>query len=267
MTILVAGGQRVDAGKTTFATGLVSRLDTVGYKPRAGNDYWFDHDDVRAAVNENRLYGKDANRLVEAAGDGRPPEAVNAVHRVWTPTPGPGSGILGRTDREFLLDRVGEQFVVNGTRDLPALLREQLELADAHLVESLTELNEAMTQYHLPLLAEMGKTITTAERPVVESYSDVAMPLRQLAPDAVAVVEPSRVQLYDGERWRRACEVAAGGPGDGRLETRTDAVADLVDPVTVARVSPLPDAQRADPAATAEAYAELYDELLAVADD
>jgi len=52
LVILVAGGARVDAGKTTFSTGLVADLaaragDAVGVKPRAGNDYWYDHDDYR----------------------------------------------------------------------------------------------------------------------------------------------------------------------------------------------------------------------------
>ncbi len=40
MKLLVAGGDRVDAGKTTFSTGLLARTDAVGFKPRAGNDYW-----------------------------------------------------------------------------------------------------------------------------------------------------------------------------------------------------------------------------------
>jgi len=69
LVILVAGGARVDAGKTTFSTGLVADLaaragDAVGVKPRAGNDYWYDHDDYRIASDSGRLYGKtrDASR-------------------------------------------------------------------------------------------------------------------------------------------------------------------------------------------------------------
>ncbi|MEF8791499.1 MAG: ATPase, partial [Haloarculaceae archaeon] len=63
MRLLVAGADRVDAGKTTFSTGLVHETGATGYKPRAGNDYWFDHDDYRRAVDAGRLYGKDARRL------------------------------------------------------------------------------------------------------------------------------------------------------------------------------------------------------------
>ncbi len=67
MTILVAGSDRVDAGKTTFTVGLLAHHDAVGFKPRAGNDFWFDHDDAKRALSEGRLYGKDAKRLAARA--------------------------------------------------------------------------------------------------------------------------------------------------------------------------------------------------------
>ena len=132
--LLVAGGTRVDAGKTTFSTGLVASLaaragDAVGVKPRAGNDYWFDYDDFRIASDSGRLYGKDARRLAAAStrplagwpadasvGDGDPddpaarpeaitPESINPVHRLWRPTPD-RTGMLGDTGRTFLCDRI-----------------------------------------------------------------------------------------------------------------------------------------------------------------
>ena len=63
MKLLVAGASKVDAGKTTFTAGLVERTGVRAFKPRAGNDYWYDHDDYRRAVESGRLYGKDAERL------------------------------------------------------------------------------------------------------------------------------------------------------------------------------------------------------------
>ena len=88
MRLLVAGDARVDAGKTTFSTGLCEYLDAPGYKPRAGNDHWFDHDDYLAAVTEGRLYGKDARRLASASPGDPEPEALNPLHRLWRPAPG-----------------------------------------------------------------------------------------------------------------------------------------------------------------------------------
>src|SRR6056297_2933265 len=130
MRLLVAGGDRVDAGKTTFTTGLLALLGAVGFKPRAGNDYWFDHDDYRRAVEEGRLYGKDAKRLAAASSDACgtdfAPEELNPVHRLWRPSPGPNTGLVGQSHREFVLDRVGESFVVNAHADVPESARRRL---------------------------------------------------------------------------------------------------------------------------------------------
>jgi predicted P-loop ATPase/GTPase len=264
MTLLVAGSERVDAGKTTFSTGLVARTGAVGFKPRAGNDRWFHHDDYRRAVESGRLYGKDARRLA-AAGPGQlAPEDVNPVHRLWRPTPG-RTGLLGQDDRSFVLDRVGDSYLRNGTVDLPPLVREHLPVSEARVVASLAELNEAMADLHLPAMERLRETVAGADRAVVESYADVARPFRGVEPDAVAVCRPRRVRLYRGERYRKACEVAAGGPEEGQLEERVENVLDLVEPEARLDLPALPAETRTDPGAVADAYADAYDRLLSLA--
>jgi predicted P-loop ATPase/GTPase len=265
MTVLVAGSRQVDAGKTTFSTGLVARIGTTGFKPRAGNDRWFDHDDYRMAVERGRLYGKDAKRLA-AASEGRPaPEEVNPVHRLWQPAPGHGSGLLGREDREFLLDRVGDRYVVNGQADLPALVRDNLPVADAGVVDSLREANEVMGQVHLDAVRGLTDAVEAADPGVVESYGDVALPLRTVDYDAVAVVEPRRARVYDGGRYEKAHRVAAGGPREGQLEETVADVVGPLEPAATVELPPLGSDERHDPAAVARAYGDAYDELLAVA--
>jgi len=266
VTLLVAGARSVDAGKTTFSTGLVARLGTTGFKPRAGNDRWFDHDDYRLAVERGRLYGKDAKRLA-AASEGRPaPEEVNPVHRLWQPAPGPGTGLLGRTDREFLLDRVGDRYVVNGRAELPGLVREHLPVADAGVVDALAAANEVMGQLHLGAVRGLTEDVEAAAPGVVESYGDVALPLRTVGFDAVAVVEPRRARVYDGDRYEKAHRVAAGGPREGQLEEPVTDVVGPLEPAATVELPPLGSDERHDPAAVARAYGDAYDELLAVAD-
>jgi len=254
MTLLVAGSERVDAGKTTFSVGLLERIGAVGFKPRAGNDYWYDHDDWARASGGGRLYGKDAKRLVGASPLVADPEDVNPIHRLWHPSPGGGSGILGSEDREFLVDRVGDQFVVNGTVSLPDQVRERLPLADAHTVSSLDQFNEVMARLHVPALESLAVEIEDAQRAVVESYGDVARPLADLAADAVAVVEPTRAKMYDGDRYAKACEVATGGPGTGQLEERVGSVVDLVESSATVQLPALGADDRRDPGAVADAY-------------
>jgi predicted P-loop ATPase/GTPase len=262
MTLLVAGGSRVDAGKTVFSTGLVARTGATGYKPRAGNDFWFDHDDYREAVDRGRLYGKDARKLAAAAPADRDPEDINPVHRLWRPSPRGGGGILGRDDRTFLFDRVGDRFVVNDTVDLPASATDALDLEEAVRVSSLPEFNRAMQSLHVPAQEELVEDIEAAELAVIESYANVARPLANVDPLAVAVVEPGRATIFDGDRYEKACQVASGGYETGRLEERVDDVVDLLDPVDAVSLPPLTASERSDPATVADAYDDAYATLL-----
>ncbi len=324
-TLLVAGGSRVDAGKTTFSTGLVAFLsgavdngsgkseetggspnpaaparpadsanpagstgpatgDAVGVKPRAGNDYWFDHDDVRVATDTGRLYGKDARRLAAAStrpldpADGAiPPESINPVHRLWRPTPG-RTGMLGDADRTFLCDRVttadGSRYVVNGAAEaaglLPAALSDRLPLADATRVSDIREFNEVMASAYLPAFERLAGRVARASVPVViESYADVASPMStrgdsdvDVGIDAVAVVDPGRARIYAGDRYTKARQVAAGSAREGRLEEHTDAVTDMIEPVATVALPALSGEERARPASVAERYHRAYEALL-----
>ncbi|MFB6172683.1 MAG: ATPase [Haloarculaceae archaeon] len=270
MRLLVAGSARVDAGKTTFSVGLLDRVGGVGFKPRAGNDYWFDHDDYRLAVERGRLYGKDAKRLAAASAGEHTPEEINPIHRLWTPAPGV-QGLLGQQDRAFLVDRVravdGDRshYVVNGTADVPDHAREHLPLADAPRVEHLAAFNDLMADWHAAALDDVAAQVRATDRAVVESYADIAHPLRDVAVDAVAVVEPTRARIYDGRRYAKACEVASGSAREGQLEERVPGVVDLVDPVATTALPALGSDVRADPAAVADAYEHAYDALLAAA--
>ncbi|WP_158057159.1 ATPase [Halorussus halophilus] len=262
MTILVVGSARVDAGKTTFTTGLLARIDGVGFKPRAGNDYWFDHDDYRRAVEAGRLYGKDAKRLAAASRGDWKPESLNPVHRLWRPSPGPDTGLVGTARREFVCDRVGDSFVVNANADVPESARANLSLADADRVTTVDELDAVTRSRHLPAFERLAEQIRETKRAVVESYGDIAVPTSDVEFDAVAVVEPGRMTAYRGDRFLRARSVASGSARDGRLEAHVSDVTDPIDPEAVVSLPALGGEERTAPERVDEAYAEAYDALL-----
>lgn len=269
MRLLVAGGAEVDAGKTTFTTGLVERTGVRGYKPRAGNGYWYDQDDYRRAVETERLYGKDAKRIAAANPDSAPPEAINPVHRLWMPTPGRGKGLLGREGRRFLLDRVtldgDDSYVVNGDVELPPAATRAFPVDSSPHVKSLPAFNDLMAQRHAPALSALADEIDRRGEAIVESYADIARPLSGFVPDAVAVVEPRRCRIYDGERYDKACSVASGSAREGQLEEHVGSVTELLDPAATVTLPALSSEERSDVGAVADAYAPAYDELLAVA--
>ncbi|WP_253738707.1 ATPase [Halohasta salina] len=275
MKLLVAGDARVDAGKTTFAAGLLASLsDAVGFKPRAGNDYWFDHDDVAAALDEGRLYGKDVATLAAAASEGGDlrEERLNPVHRFWRPTPD-RTGLLGESGRTFLVDRVttpeGPQFVVNGAAEaaglLPDVVRQSLPLAEAPRVRTVDGFNELMAEQYLPAFERITERIADTDPAVVESYSDIALPVEGIAFDAVAVVGPTRARIYDGQRYTKACEIASGSAREGQLEERVDRVIEMIEPVSTHDLTPLTSDGRADPSTVADRYEPVYESLLDVA--
>ncbi len=278
MHVLVAGADRVDAGKTTVSTALCRRLGVPGRKPRAGNDHWFDVDDVRRAVTDGRLYGKDARRLAAASPGDPTPEECNPVHRLWRPAPGGETGLVGQADRRFVLDRVAGSFVVNADADVPAVVRDHLPLEDAVQVDSVAALNEVTRRRHLPALSAAAREVRGHSGVVVESYGDVARPLQGVSTgtesaspagtdpptglyDVVAVVEPRRLRVFDGSRWVRACAVAgsASGRQTGSLETRVQDVLAHLEPLATARLPALSSQRRTDPDGVAAAYADALD--------
>ena len=273
MKLLVAGDARVDAGKTTFAAGLLAALDgAVGFKPRAGNDYWYDHDDATAALSDGRLYGKDVATLAAAGDTDRPEEQLNPVHRLWRPTPD-RTGMLGETGRTFLVDRVttpdGPSFVVNGVAEREGLLPEDiaasLPLAAATRVDGVDQFNDVMAERYLPAFERVTDRIAATTPGVVESYADIALPVDGIDFDAVAVVAPTRLRLYDGSRYLKADEVASGSSREGQLEERVNRVIEMIEPVSTHTLQPLSSDERVDPTRVADAYADVYEALLDVA--
>ena len=288
--VLVAGGARVDAGKTTFSTGLVASLaaragDAVGVKPRAGNDYWYDHDDYRIASESGRLYGKDARRLAAAStrplagveGQGLPeaitPESINPVHRLWRPTPG-RTGMLGDEGRTFLCDRVttedGTRFVVNAAAEeaglLPDGLTDDLPLGEAARVGDVGAFNEVMAADYLPAFDRLAARVAATRVPVVvESYADIAGPLPRdgpAEPDAVAVVDPGRARIYAGDRYAKARAVASGSPREGAMEEHTGTVTEMIDPLSTVDLPALSGDERGNPSRVRGRYADAYKTLL-----
>lgn len=273
MNVLVVGVDAVDAGKTTFSVGLVARTGAAAFKPRAGNDYWFDHDHCRSVLASGRIYGHDAMRLSDARPDSIRPEAFNPVHRLWRPSPDSSSGLLGRQDRTFLLDRVGDpseeaQYVINDHATLPDRVQEALPLEGAKRVTTTAELNEVMESLHLPALSSVADRIQAQPVTVIESYGDVASPLRAMpspGETVVAAVEPRRVRLYPGSRYLQVREVLGTDPVHGQLETPVHEVLDEVSPTRTVSLPPLTATQRSDPQRIASAYESAYTAVLKAA--
>lgn len=266
MRVLVAGGRQVDSGKTTFTRGLHAATGVAAYKPRAANDRWTHYEFYCRALEEGILYGKDARRLAADQDHTLTIETLNPIHRLWQPARD-GDGLLDMPNQEFVLDRAGDSYIVNGTVELPEALTAALPLADAPRVTSLDELNRHVANRHAAALAGLCDHLARGDPAIVESYSDIASPLPETSIDLAAVVEPERVRLYAGDRYADACAAVPTRPREGVMEPVASRAIQELSPLASHPLPPLREATRSTPVEIARAYREPYETVVRLARD
>ncbi len=254
--ILIVGLKAKDAGKTCLATALLAYLREYGYsacgfKPRAGNNIWYDYDIVSESLAQGRLYGKDAKMLKIASGcDAVKEEFINPFHRLWAEPPhiDPVTRIP-----YFIVDRItlwhesnsepANIVVVNDT--LPAeyrcdesLFRDLYASAARTIhVHDLNTLNKLASTYcdlaAKEVFAMMQKCYDFI---VIESYSDVALPysgLRDL--DTVVGIKPGEIRIFEPEKYLTAIQLETSIRS---MELSTSCIDELLKPVKVIKVPP-----------------------------
>jgi len=255
-SILVVGLREKDAGKTTLALALISHLKDAGFKvcgfkPKAGNNFWYDYDVVCEALSQGRLYGKDAKLLTQASGVSLPEEVVNPIHRLWIDESlqaGP-NGLPGFLADRVTLPETGRGFFL--TLNMPMLrryadcsgllatLRNSARLVAE--VQSLKELNRAVSEFYSQAVRAAYGQVSRYEVLVVESYSDVAMPWEGLENlEAIFGVEPWRLCLYEPERYLTAVRMISQVRQD--IEVTANQVCRLVKPLAEVRLKPSTEA-------------------------
>jgi len=216
-SILVVGLRGEDSGKTMVALAVLQCLSdqgvvACGFKPKAGNNLWFDYDVVYEALSQGRLYGKDAKLLRRYSSVDLAEEVVNPVHRLWVKEP---TWQYAHTLPYFLVDRAtlsedGSDFLVvvnkralSEFRDCEELLLKLCGRAKEVIeVRELVELNSLAETYDKLISIAYNKVKRSCEVMVVESYSDVALPWDGLENlKAVFGIEPWSIKLYDPDKY------------------------------------------------------------------
>jgi len=261
--ILIVGLKELDAGKTSLACAMLDYFRARGYsvcgfKPRAGNSIWYDYDVVQEALSRGRLYGKDAKMLKLASTPGSvsgalEEEFVNPFHRLWTEPPhiDPVTRIP-----YFVIDRVTlwrkseatNLVVVNDA--LPTEYRYDETLftelcagaSRIFHVHDLNTLNKLTSEYY-NRAAEQAFMLMRREYDliVIESYSDVALPLPYSTlkdVDAVIGIKPGKISVFEPEKYLTAVQLEASIRIRAE-ELSTSEVIELLKPVKEIRVPPL----------------------------
>ncbi len=251
-TILVVGTRDLDSGKTTVARALLRLYGRVargccGFKPKAGNNLWYDYDVVSKALSQGRLFGKDAQLLKESSCTPLVEEQINPIHRLH-PIPRP-PGTASTASGLFIVDRVStwkdrhhQLAVVNKNSEIPREMTPQIDLFlsrcdDVRYVRNVEELNQiASTKYEEALASAYRYVRGMCDTIIYESFSNVAVPWMGMdTPDAVLAVGPGRILLFDPDRYFEAVRMLSGM----LRETSTEKILELLTPLKKIEVPPL----------------------------
>mgnify|MGYP000132518745 CR=1 FL=1 len=250
--ILVVGFKEKDSGKTMLTQALIwylreKGINVCGFKPRAGNNLWYDYDVVYETLSKGRLYGKDAKVLRETSRTSLPEEIINPIHRLWvensTYTP------MGRLPG-FLVDRVttsehAEFLVVVNKLTLEKYLEckwmiEKLcsNAVEVVKIDKLKELNRIIIEsYDKAISLAYRKIKQNHEVVVIESYSNTALPFNNIKGlKAVLGVEPWHIYLYSPDKYLTAVKLLTQLRKN--TEITTDQIKQLLKPVKEVKVAP-----------------------------
>jgi len=239
--IVLVVGLGESSGKTTLTASLVSALRGLGlrasaFKPYAATRLWDNPRILAETASRRVVVTGDSLRLSEASG-GVHPEVINPAAllvgvpdyaaRGWRPAPLPGPdtlvlGVLGRLSR---CDdgRVHTLHFINmdALRLLPQSLQDSVVDAAATLKPYPLRVGGEFVERVLsgeydPVVAScLSRIMRDNKVVVVESNSDVPLPLAGLAPSIVLVVAPGAVGIIPGDRYLRSLEalgVVSGRP-------------------------------------------------------
>ncbi|KXB07123.1 hypothetical protein AKJ52_00855 [candidate division MSBL1 archaeon SCGC-AAA382C18] len=252
------------AGKTTAMVGLFQNfdkdMDVNLFKPFAANDYWHDHSVIVDSLEKGVLFGHDA-KVLSNFTEQREVE-INPIHRVWAPESVVGQGIgVGGSGSTMILDRVFDgndtTFVINSEIALPKKFETLLDSADRVIeISTVEELNNLSEDLYVSTVEQRYKKISKTDKLMVESYSDIAMPLN-FSPDVVISIEPGKVHISDGQKYKNAYTMHRERWKDYSRELKTRKILNMTQPTTIKiQPSPLNDISEAG-----EVYSKVYQKM------
>ena len=251
-SIMVVGLREKDAGKTVVAQAVIEYLkekgvNVCGFKPKAGNSFWYDYDVVYESLLQGRLYGKDAKILKNSSKTDLPEEVINPIHRLWVEnsTYIPINGLPS-----FLVDRVtisedGKFFIVINRLELEKYPECEKFLENLCLnaekifeVSDVCRLNSIIKEYYDKAVELAYKRIKQDyDIIVMESYSDIALPWDKIENvKNILAVEPWHIYLYNPDKYLTAVKLSTKLRKEGEISTLQ--VKQLVKPAKEVKVAP-----------------------------
>jgi len=249
MMVLIVGLLPFDSGKTSLAVSLISEalergMDVGVVKPVTAFSGWYQYSSVLRSVEMGKLVGEDVYRLHVHARSGDPIELESPVVFMHMP---PDPERVEWKSSYYTAMSLNEQIVAlrigSNHHYVPANLNRltgAMRRVARRLIETLkpTPLDDVgdvllkLGEFANDSVEEIAKR---HEMTVVESYNNASAPTwSSLNADAVVLVAPSKVAIYEGERYRKAVELLLKPP----WLVSSEEVVSLLSPLRTMEIEP-----------------------------
>ncbi len=258
MKVLIVGLLPFDSGKTSLALSLIAEaldrgIDIGVVKPITAFSGWYQYSSVQRSMKFGKLVGEDIYRLHSHARSEDPIELESPVVLMHMP---PDPDRVDWQSSFYTALNLNEQIITlritdpNGTNHyyLPANLGRLTGVMRDLALKLIESLKPAPKEIHDvdDILLNLGKFAdgsvelisSNHEITIVESYNNASAPTQSsLKADIVLMVAPSKVAIYNGERYRKAVELLLKPP----WLISSEEVASLLKPIKTIETKPTID--------------------------
>ena len=224
MIVLVVGLLQFDSGKTSLALSLITEaldkgVDVGVCKPITAFSGWYQYSSVLRSIEIGKLVGEDIYKLHFRAKSEDPIEIESPVVFMHMP---PDPERVDWQSAYYTAMSLNEQIIaIRVGKDhyyIPSnmnRLTNVLKTTSSNLIRSLDPSPKILEDVEEILLNSgdlandyVKEIIRRHELTIIESYNDASAPTwSSLEADVVLLVAPSKVAVYDGDRYRKAVEL------------------------------------------------------------
>lgn len=265
-----------DAGKTSVVRAILNRASregrrVAGFKPMSSHNYWEHYDHSQTCESLGTLVSRDVLLFRDAMEEPPEVELLNPYHQVvcpldWAKALEAGDHYLNEERPRILAERLsspdeGTTFFANKRAELfvaPTSFVEAVQGdADRVVPFQTSPVAEGLAQVEVTVQAAFGSLLQGWEDLVVESFSDIALPLSldQEELDVVISVGGSLVLFTEPAELARVHGIVQA--------PRTIRLLKYLKPAEVFRVPHLGSSQREELDDLGQAYGEVLDALWA----
>ncbi len=215
MIVLIVGLLQFDSGKTSLALSLISEaldrgMDVGVCKPVSAFSVWYQYEYLLKSVDMGLLVGSDALRLHKTAKSNDPIELESPVVFMHAPLDPERVDWSGEQGMNVVAFRIGRNhfYVPSNLERLTNTMRGVCSVIEKFKPKAVKDVENFIFRSGELAQGCVDRIAERHEITFVESYNNASAPTWcSLNSDVVILVAPSKIALFDSERYRKAVEI------------------------------------------------------------